>query len=80
VRTVKEGLSGMWLRDCGPDLSEVALAKFFTLWQMLAVVRLVLDREDALRWAWTGDGAYSSKSVYRVFFVGRSRATTSSQI
>jgi hypothetical protein len=80
VRTVKEGLTGMWLRDYGPNLSEAALAEFFTLWQMLAVVHLVPDREDALRWAWTGDGAYSSKSAYRAFFVGRLRATTASQI
>jgi hypothetical protein len=28
---VKEGLSGQWLRDCGPDMGEEALPEFFLL-------------------------------------------------
>jgi hypothetical protein len=31
-RTVSEGISCMWLRDCGPNLGEAALAEFFILW------------------------------------------------
>jgi hypothetical protein len=38
VRTVKEGLSGTWLRDRGPNLGEAALAEFFIHWQVLVVV------------------------------------------
>jgi hypothetical protein len=76
VRMVKEALTGMWLRDCGPNLGEAALAEFFTLWQMLVVVCLTPDREDALRWSWSGDGVYSSKSAYSAIFVGRLRAST----
>jgi hypothetical protein len=48
VRTVKEGLSGTWLRDCGPDLGEAALAEFFILWQVLAGVQLTPGREGTL--------------------------------
>jgi hypothetical protein len=66
---------GLW-----PNLSEVTLAKFFALCQMLVMVCLVPDLKDALRWAWSWDGMYSSKSDYGAFFAGRPRATTASQI
>jgi hypothetical protein len=49
VRTVKEGLSSTWLQDCCPNLGEAALAEFFILWQVLAVVQLMPKREDSLR-------------------------------
>jgi hypothetical protein len=62
IRTVKEGLSRMWLRDCGPDLKEAVLVELFILSQILAVVHLTLDREDALLWSWSVDGVYLSKS------------------
>jgi hypothetical protein len=48
--TIKDGLSGMWLQDCGPNLGEAALAEFFIIWQILAVVQLTPNREDSLRW------------------------------
>jgi hypothetical protein len=80
VRTVKEGLSGMWLRDCGPDLTEATLAEFFILWQVFVVVQLSPDREDVLLWSWSADGVYSSKSAYRAFFVGRSRAIRATRV
>jgi hypothetical protein len=70
----------MWLQDCGLNLGEAALAEFFTLWQVFAAVQLALEREDSLRWCWTSDGVYSSKSAYGAFFGGRARATASSQI
>jgi hypothetical protein len=74
VCTVKEGLSNIWLQECGHDLNEAPLAEFFTLWQMLAVVHLEPECEDALQWAWSDDGMYSSRSAHRSLFIGRSKA------
>jgi hypothetical protein len=73
-RTVNDGISGMWLCDCCPNLGEATLAEFFILWQ-LAAVRLSPKREDRLWWCWSEDGVYSSKSAYKAFFAGRARAT-----
>jgi hypothetical protein len=46
--SVKEGLSGQWLHDCGPDVGEEALPQFFLLWQRLANFHLTPEREDVL--------------------------------
>jgi hypothetical protein len=51
ARSVKEGLSGLWLQDCGPNLSAEALAEFLVLWQILAEVQLFPERGDELIWA-----------------------------
>jgi hypothetical protein len=54
--------------------------EFFIRWQFFVVVQLSPDREDVLLWSWSADGVYSSKSAYRAFFVGRSRAITAAQV
>jgi hypothetical protein len=52
-RSVKEGLSGRWLLDVGPDLGPEALAEFFLLWYRIANIVLNLEREDVLVWRWS---------------------------
>ncbi|XP_071677125.1 uncharacterized protein [Lolium perenne] len=59
-RSVKEGLTGRWLLDVGPDLGPEALAEFFLLWHRLANIVLNPEREDMLVWRWSRDGQYSS--------------------
>jgi hypothetical protein len=80
TRSVKDGLAGGWLLDCGPDLGERALPEFFLLWHRLASVVLDLVREDKLVWRWTSDGCYSSKSAYEAFFGGTIRAPVVDEI
>jgi hypothetical protein len=62
VRTVKVGLSGTWLRDCGLDLGEATLREFFILCQVIIVIYLTPDQEDTLRWCWSEDRVYLAKS------------------
>jgi hypothetical protein len=50
VSSVKDGLAGEWLRDCGPDLSPAAVAEFFHLWGILASVTLVQEQDDSFVW------------------------------
>jgi hypothetical protein len=78
--SVREGLAGQWLRDCVLDMDEAALSEFFMLWQRLANVQLVPEREDVLLWRWLADGIYSAKSAYIAFFVGHVRASVSEEI
>jgi mannosylglycoprotein endo-beta-mannosidase len=80
TRTVKEGLGGEWLRDCGPDLGHAAVAEFFLLWRVVGAARLVPERSDEFVWRWSVDGKFSVSSAYRAFFAGRVGAPTASQI
>jgi hypothetical protein len=80
AQSVKEGLSGLWLQDCGPDLTGEVLVEFFVRWQILAKVRHSLERNDELLWASSADGVYSSKSAYNAFFAGRPQARAVAQV
>lgn len=80
TRSVKEALTGQWLRDCGPDMGEGALVEFFALWHRLGRIVLDPDRGDVVSWRWTSDGLYSSKSAYEAFFSGLVRAPLSAEI
>jgi hypothetical protein len=53
-RSVKEGLTGRWLLDVGPDLGPEALVEFFMLWHRLANIVLNPVREDVSVWGWSG--------------------------
>lgn len=64
VRSVKDGLAGEWLRDCGPDLSPAAVAEFFHLWGILAGYMPVPEQEDAFVWRWSADRLFSVESAY----------------
>lgn len=70
ARSVKEGLEGLWLMDCGPDLGEEVLPEFFYLWHLVSGVQLVPDREDKLVWWWS----------YAAFFAGWTRPPVVDQI
>lgn len=78
--SVKEGLTGQWLRDCGLDMVEGALAEFFMLWHRLGAGALTLEQDDVLLWRWSGDGCYSSKSAYDAFFAGSTKASITQEI
>jgi hypothetical protein len=76
VCSIREGLAGQWLRDCGSDLGEDALTEFFLLRHILATITLDPDREDVLVWRWSGDGCYSCKSTYEAFFADSKTRTS----
>jgi hypothetical protein len=63
--TVKDGLAGKWLRDCGPDLGHAVVAKFFYQWHVLANVQLASEREDGFVWRWSANGSFSASSSYK---------------
>jgi hypothetical protein len=78
--SVKDGLTGLWLRDVGTDLGSDTRVEFFLLWQRLATIALVPEQEDVLVWRWSGDDQYSSKSTYEAFFAGAVKAPVSAEI
>ena len=79
-RTVREGLQGAWLRDCGLNLTREALDEFFLLWEKLREVHLDPSVADPYVWKWERDRHFSSRSAYKAFFAARTRAEGVDQI
>ncbi|WVZ49014.1 hypothetical protein U9M48_000396 [Paspalum notatum var. saurae] len=55
---------GLWRMDTAQQLY-----KFFSLWDLLQEVQLS-NQDDCIRWKWTAEGTYSSKSSYLAQFRG----------
>ncbi|KAJ1269357.1 hypothetical protein BS78_07G205700 [Paspalum vaginatum] len=55
---------GLWRMETTQQLEE-----FISLWSLLEEVQLS-DQEDSIRWKWTANGVYSSKSAYMAQFHG----------
>jgi hypothetical protein len=80
TRTVKDGLSGWWLRDCGPNMGAATLMEFLALWYRLGHIVLDPARDDVVTWRWSSDGQFSASSAYAAFFAGLVRAPLSGEI
>ncbi|WVZ88443.1 hypothetical protein U9M48_034964 [Paspalum notatum var. saurae] len=55
---------GLWRMD-----TEQQLTEYLELWELLEGVQLS-DQPDRIRWKWTADGVYTSKSAYLAQFRG----------
>jgi hypothetical protein len=80
VCSVKDGLAGEWLCDCGPNLSPAAMAEFFHLWGILAGFMFVPEQEDSFVWCCSVVRKFSAKSAYVAFFAGTTVAPVTSEI
>jgi hypothetical protein len=68
--TVKEDLINQrWTRGLWRMWIAEEMAEFVNLWGLLQDVQLS-DHPDSIRWKWTSNGLYSSKSAYTVQFQG----------
>jgi hypothetical protein len=70
TRTVHQALEGMsWVRDIKPTLSLVGIQQYLTLWDTLGEIVLTLQ-EDHHVWRFESSGLFSSRSCYKVLFLG----------
>jgi hypothetical protein len=68
--TVSEDLhNGNWMRGLWRMSTAEQMAEFVQLWDCLLQVQLT-EEADEIRWRWTADGRYSSKSAYEMQFRG----------
>lgn len=72
TRTVSQGLqNGAWAADVGPELNEVILQEYMTLWELLAEVQLHPEAVDVTTWSWEANGCFSTRSAYVARFWGK---------
>ncbi|KAM0830460.1 hypothetical protein ACQ4PT_066193 [Festuca glaucescens] len=70
-RTVRQGLQhAAGTRDITGELSINAVVQYLSLWHELQLVDLGIGR-DTIRWKWTADNVFSSRTAYMAFFHGR---------
>jgi hypothetical protein len=53
-----------WVDHVSPISSQQEVTEFVALWELTREVRLDNSREDSIRWRWTADGEYTTKSAY----------------
>jgi hypothetical protein len=78
--TVQQGLQNeAWVRDIAGELSVNAVIQYLKLWVELQRV-VIGDGEDTIKWKWTTDGIFSSRTAYRAFFFGRTTLPGADQV
>lgn len=69
---VAEGLQNRaWVQDIVGALGPLATIQYIELWRRLLPIS-TSEQPDILRWRWTANGIYSTKSCYDVLFLGSS--------
>ena len=61
-------------------LSLEHIVQFTRLWEMLQGVQLNADAPDSITWKLSKDGCYSSKTAYKMQFLGQSNSPLSSLV
>jgi hypothetical protein len=49
---------------------ETEIIEFVRLWEAIHEVHINIEEVDKIRWRWTSDGEYSTKSAYLAQFHG----------
>lgn len=69
--TVQKALQeNRWLTHISPIATTVEIQEYVLLWEVVHQITLEDDTDDEIRWRWTPDGEYSTKSAYRIQFEG----------
>jgi hypothetical protein len=81
-RTVQQELrNNNWMRSLrGRITSAIHIEEFVSLWVRIQDVHLQQGAQDSITWRWTPDGAYSTRSGYRIQFRGSFDVFHSDQI
>jgi hypothetical protein len=59
-----------WVARIQPLQTVQELHEYAALWERLQETTLEENSEDTIRWRWTVDGEYTTKSAYNIQFVG----------
>ena len=70
--TVQQALhNNFWINQVLPLHSGTEFREYASLWEQISLLDRNPDMEDEIIWRWTSDGEYTTKSAYRIQFVGQ---------
>jgi hypothetical protein len=59
-----------WINHILPILNSQEMMEYMALWEQVGMVQLEEGMEDTIRWRWTPDGEYTTRSAYQIQFEG----------
>jgi hypothetical protein len=59
-----------WINHILSLQTEQELREYMKLWELTSSIQLQEGTEDSIRWRWTQDGEYTTKSAYQIQFEG----------
>lgn len=59
-----------WINHILPILNSQEMMEYMALWEQVGMVQLQEGMEDTIRWRWTPDGEYTTRSAYQIQFEG----------
>ena len=59
-----------WIRNLGQITTQLELEELIALWEELMTITLSQETPDTIKWRWTKDGEYITKSAYIIHFAG----------
>jgi hypothetical protein len=62
-----------WINQIYPLSLGEEIREYVALWEAIRLQSCNPEVEDEIRWRWTSDGQYSTRSAYRIQFKGRTR-------
>lgn len=77
---MRQAITKGWWCDVSPNMSEQELREFLRLVDRVQNIELLDVIDDKIVWNWEGNGCFSARLAYRVFFAGRVEAPGATQI
>ena len=65
--------NNFWIDQVCPLHTGAEFREYANLWEQISLLERNLDIDDEIIWRWTSDGNYTTKSAYRIQFVGHTR-------
>jgi len=73
---VQKALHGNhWIDLVSPLTTGVEIREYAELWEVIQLQARDTNADDEITWRWTPNGEYTTKSAYRIQFIGRTRTS-----
>jgi hypothetical protein len=70
ITVAKAMESNKWIDHIYPPSTQEEISEFVDLWEAIKDTTLDAQVEDHIKWRWTQNGEYTTKSAYRIQFEG----------
>jgi hypothetical protein len=62
--------NNIWISHITPLVTPQEIREYVSLWEEVHQIQLHDNVDDSIRWRWTADGEYTTKSAYGIQFIG----------